>query len=490
MFGATNTKRLIIFTKYYTMKTGLFLATSIVLSAAITGDVVFAKPSGVGNTWTAQGQATKATITGGPWTLGQGPTTPTAASVGYCVNGVPQKNPGTNFFQPYYFPFTVGQGLNLQGYFDYRPKDSNEAIVAASSKDGGHTWKFQQEVLELNPNLCPSSDDTTNAATYPASNTNDGLLSGNDAGQGHPFVMQTNGKRFLYTLDRTTNNVDVVGLVVHQLKPAAQKPLDPTPRTFDVSTPTEPLTSPQPEHTTGLLNPDGIIAEVPGSVPHAVLYLQKQKDSDNQGATALPSAQQCASPPPGADQVGKKPNHDIVTPRLATTTDGIHFTDLGAVNGLNDPTSVSWTGTRYVGPRGTLIELSNHRFGLFFSGGNCLDADSDAFHYIGYAESSDLRNWTVVNGINHPIASIKQITVASNDSSNSGQPINIPANAPVIATQDWFWQRVYSPSATLVSKHQVSLVFAGYKVKGPSSDYSNYRTITQTTLNSSVSLGF
>jgi hypothetical protein len=381
--------------------------------------------------------------------------------------------------------------MNLQGYFDYRPKDSNEAIVAAFSKDGGRSWKFQQEVLELNPGLCPSSDITTNAQTYPSSSTNDGLLSGNDAGQGHPFVMEIQGKRFVYTVDRVDNtdhHVDKDGLVVHKLHPTEEKPLNGAPRTFDVSTTTKPLTSRQPKHTIGLLNPDGIITEVPGSFPRVVLYLQKQKGADNTGSTALPVAQQCATPPQGADQAGKKANHDIVTPRLAETEDGIHFTDLGPVKGLNDSTSVSWTGTRYVGPRGTLIKLPHHRWGLFFSGGNCLDADSDAFHYIGYAESNDLHDWSVINGLNNPIASIKSITVASNDSSNLGQPITIPANAPVVPTEEWFWQRVYSPSATLLSRHQISLVFAGYKVKGPSSDYSNYRTISQVTLKSSLGL--
>ena len=63
-------------------------------------------------------------------------------------------------------------------------------------------------------------------------------------------------------------------------------------------------------------------------------------------------------------------------------------------------------------PNGTLIKLSNGNWGLFFGGGNCLDGDSDAFHAIMYAESngSDLTNWTVINGINNPIASIAQVT--------------------------------------------------------------------------------
>lgn len=467
-----------------------FLATSIVLNVAIVGDAALADPTVVTNIWTVAVDASKSTITGGPWTLGQGPTSKTSPSAGYCVNGVPQSNPGTNLFQPYYFPLTIGKGLRLEGYFDYRPKDSNEAIVAASSNDAGHTWTFQQKVLELNPGLCPSSDSTTNAQTYPSSATNDGLLSGNDAGQGHPFVMDIKKKRFLYTLDRTTNNVDFVGLVAHKLQPTKTQPLNPTPTSFDVSTATKPLTSPQPIHTTGLLNPDGIISEIPGIYPRVVLYLQKQKNSDNTGTTALPTSQQCPTPPVGAAQAGKKPNHDIVTPRLAKTEDGINFTDLGPVTGLNDSTTVSWTSTRYVGPRGTLLRLPHERFGLFFSGGNCLDADSDAFHYIGYAESSDLRNWTVINGINNPIASVNGISVVSNDSSNSGSQINIPANAPLIATQDWFLQRVYSPSVTLLPNNQVSLVFAGYNTKSPSDNPANYRTITQTTLNSFLELRY
>jgi len=38
---------------------------------------------------------------------------------------------------------------------------------------------------------------------------------------------------------------------------------------------------------------------------------------------------------------------------LATTADGLNFTDLGAVNGLNDPTTVSYTAIRYTAPNGT-----------------------------------------------------------------------------------------------------------------------------------------
>ena len=461
------------------MKTVLFALATGLLNLVIVGNVASAAPIAK-NTWTIApgGAVTETKITGGPWTLGQGPNTVTLPSVGYCKNGVPQRNPGTQTMRPYYFPITIGQGKNLQGYFDYRPKDSNEAIVAASSKDGGLTWKFQQEALELNPGLCPTNETLTNAASYPRSATADGLNSANDAGIGHPYVMDVKRKRFLYTLDRTTGHVNVDGLLVNELKPTATKPLSPTSPIFKTDVP----------HTTGLLNPDGIITEVPGSFPRTVMYLQKQRAADNIGSTAFPANQQCAVPPVGADQVGKKANHDIVTPRLATTVDGINFTDLGPVTGLNDSKTVSWTKTRYVGPRGTLVQLPRGRYGLFFSGGNCLDADSDAFHYIGYAESSNLRNWMVINGIDNPIASVKQITVLSNDVDTTGKQIKIPANTPLIATQESFLQRVYSPSATLFGNNQVSLVFAGYKVKGPASDFSNYRTIDRVILKSALPL--
>jgi hypothetical protein len=40
----------------------------------------------------------------------------------------------------------------------------------------------------------------------------------------------------------------------------------------------------------------------------------------------------------------RKPNHDVTTVRVATTTDGITFTDVGVASGLNDPTTVALNG--------------------------------------------------------------------------------------------------------------------------------------------------
>src|SRR5262249_49918960 len=121
------------------------------------------------------------------------------------------------------------------------------------------------------------------------------------------------------------------------------------------------------------------------------------------------------------------PNTDVATVRLAQTMDGVAFTDMGAVMGLNDSTTTSYLGTRWVAPGGTIVKVDATHYGLFFSGGNCMDADSDSFHYVGYAESTDLKNWTIVNGIQNPVASL--LTEVLNV---SGASTTIPAQMPVV----------------------------------------------------------
>ena len=210
--------------------------------------------------------------------------------------------------------------------------------------------------------------------------------------------------------------------------------------------------------------------------------MQKILDGDNTGTTAFPAAQHCNAAP-----FSGKTNHDISNVRLATTTDGVHFTDLGIVNGLNDPTTVDYNKTRWISPRATLLDIhgDGSLWGMYFSGGNCLDGDSDAFHYIGYAESTDMRNWTVYNDINHPIASINTITTANQA---GGATVTIPANAPVIPTQPWFAQRLYAPTAVRVDATHLSLTFAGYGVQTPNNDLLNYRAIGNVVLTVSQAL--
>ena len=85
---------------------------------------------------------------------------------GYCgmgnntaeTTGAPVRQPaGTTLpFAPAYFPHIVrNSDGSLTGYFDYRPKDTDEAIVAATSTDNGKDWTYDSEALEQNPLVLP-----------------------------------------------------------------------------------------------------------------------------------------------------------------------------------------------------------------------------------------------------------------------------------------------------------------------------------------------
>ncbi len=417
---------------------------------------------------------------------------------------------------PFYFPLVyssvntpTGNAFGGQppiiGLFDWRPKDIDEALVAAESDDNGKTWYFMQTVLELNPDYtnpisggysagatntgCPSAITGTNANTTSVT----GSIA--DDGWGHAAVIQLPGAgnvktgQFLYMLDRDPNKVDSVPLHVINLTGSSNKfPIWNTNSTGvganDIKSISSALVNTAGSATpvvvrdsVGLLNPDGIMAVFPtapsaaAGTPITVLYVQKILNGDNTGATAMPAAQQCAKAP-----FSGKVNHDISNVRLATTTDGVTFTDLGIVAGLNDPTTVDYNQTRWVSPRGTLIDINGDGsvWGLYFGGGNCLDGDSDAFHFIGYAESTDKQHWTVFNDINHPIASINTITTKNQ---SSGSMVTIPANAPLFATERWFAERLYAPTATQLDSTHLSLTFAGYGVQSPNTDLLSYRQI-------------
>jgi len=113
---------------------------------------------------------------------------------------------------PYYFPFAMHNPNDprvLTGFFDYRPKDTDEALVVANSFDGGRSWHFVDEKLELNPNTC-------------------GDLIQNDNGEGHAFVTRVNGSYYLYMLNRVSGDTLGQGLLVHKLsfRPRRSNPLD------------------------------------------------------------------------------------------------------------------------------------------------------------------------------------------------------------------------------------------------------------------------
>ncbi|GGP27134.1 hypothetical protein [Silvimonas amylolytica] len=421
------------------------------------------------------------------------------ATVGTFVT--PPTDPMVNM-APFYFPLVYTSNLTTAGHvtttstpliglFDWRPKDINESVVAAESDDNGKTWYFMQNVLELNPGSCPTDVHSTFASTDA------------DDGWGHASILQLPGTsaatgQMLYTLNRDPAQVDVAPLNVIALPLASAKfPLWNTnttnPGGQDINTISTALTNTAGatnpvvvKQTVGLLNPDGILAVVPNTdptKPTTVIYVQKILNGDKTGSTAMPTANQCTAAP-----FSGKTNHDISNVRLATTMDGINFIDQGVVSGLNDPTSVDYNKTRWISPRGTLIDINGDgsRWGLLFSGGNCLDGDSDAFHYIGYAESTDLKNWTVFNDINSPIASINSITT-TNQGGNKNT-VTVPANTPVIPTQPWFAQRLYAPSAVQIDATHLSMTFAGYAVQTPGTNLMNYRQIGNVMLTTSKSL--
>jgi hypothetical protein len=429
---------------------------------------------------------------------------------------------------PFYFPLvytttntTTGNAFGgkspIIGLFDWRPKDIDEAVVVAESDDDGRTWYFMQTVLELFPDTtnpvsggysatstatgCPAAVTGTNASATAANGSTA------DDGWGHASILQLPGVgnvktgQFLYLLDRNTNGiVDVAPLHVINLTGSSNKfPIWNTNATTvgandiksigtaltNTTGSTTPVTV---QSTVGLLQPDGIMAVFPtaptaaAGSPVTVLYVQKILDGDDTGATAMPAAEQCNKAP-----FSGKTNHDISNVRLATTTDGITFTDLGVISGLNDPTTVDYDGTRWISPRGTLLDVhgDGSLWGLYFSGGNCLDGDSDAFHYIGYAESTDRMHWTVFNDINHPIASINTITTTNQA---GGKTVTIPARSPVFPTQPWFAERLYAPTATQIDATHLSLTFAGYAVQTPATDLLAYREIGNVVLTVSLPL--
>ena len=90
---------------------------------------------------------------------------------------------------------------------------------------------------------------------------------------------------------------------------------------------------------------------VPGSSPLEIIYEQKILNGDNTGKTAFPASKQCNTfwaNYYAINPFGTAVNDDITYLRLASTADGINFKDLGPLMGLNDPTTVSFTGTRWL----------------------------------------------------------------------------------------------------------------------------------------------
>ena len=425
----------------------------------------------------------------------------------YCsASGEPTVNHGKSVMQPYYFPFVRRRGNLLEGLFDYRPRNEQETTVAAISLDWGASWIFRDKALALNP-YCPwdaTDPDNLNVnvngtkTPYGSSNANAA-----DNGLGHAFALSVKGKQRVYHLNRANGHIDSDQLVVHPLHRGEDFSLYGLPEFGYVS----PLASggyPKLEATagatTGLTDPDAILGAVHLGESTAVLYVSKDIST---GDKNFPPNQVCPATPAFAltNLVNKKPrktNHDVITIRVATTADGLNFTDVGAATGLSDQTTVALNGIRWLGS-GSILRIHDGRYGLFFGAGNCLDNDSDGFHFIGYAETDnpvrapgDLMKWHVVNGFDNPILSTDTVVDPSG-------PRSYPLNAPLVNlhgvdalsaaqvapfkaptpgyTTNFFSGRVYDPQAVQSDERTVTIVFAGYNTPQPSNNLGDYRSI-------------
>jgi hypothetical protein len=122
-------------------------------------------------------------------------------------------------FAPYYFPYVVRNADgSLTGYFDWRPKDADEAIVSATSTDNGKTWTATGEALNQNGTYCPSADT-------------------NDDGLGHPYVaaLDSGGTdNQLYTLQRADGDYTGTSLDTYPVTPSAADPLTGVPASTSV----------------------------------------------------------------------------------------------------------------------------------------------------------------------------------------------------------------------------------------------------------------
>jgi hypothetical protein len=129
-------------------------------------------------------------------------------------------NHGFSLMQPFYFPFVRRRGGVLEGFFDYRPRNQQEATVEAISNDWGASWIFMSKHLALNP-YCPWDPTDPDKLNVDVNGVKTGYGSSSanaaDNGQGHPTVLSVNGAQYVYTLNRANGHIDSDELVVHKL---------------------------------------------------------------------------------------------------------------------------------------------------------------------------------------------------------------------------------------------------------------------------------
>jgi hypothetical protein len=147
-------------------------------------------------------------------------------------------------------------------------------------------------------------------------------------------------------------------------------------------------------------------------------------------------------------------NEDYTVARVAYTYDGLHFTDLGQVSGLNDPTSNSSSVLRWIGSRGTVITNPDGTYGLFLSGAYAADGDSDAFNQIFYSSSKDGVHWSSPQkliGTDYTFSALQQQTV----------------NGGALGVTGYYSGRVYDPTVVQNTNGTLTMLFAGYSTPKP-----------------------
>ena len=416
-----------------------------------------------------------------------------------------------SLMQPFYFPLVRQRGDVLEGFFDYRPRNEEEATVSAISTDWGVHWTFTGKALALNP-FCPAdpTDPDNNNVIVNGNVTPYGSdpNSAGDNGLGHSFILKVKGASFIYHLNRANNHIDFDPLVVHRLSKDSDDPLFGLPE-FGFVSPLSgggyPTLEPTAMATKGLTDPDAILGAVHTREDEtAIIYVSKNLTP---GDANFPTNEVCPSTPAFAlttliNKKARKANHDVISIRVATTSDGINFKDVGAAAGLEDPTTVALNGIRWLGS-GSILRLSDGRYGMFFGAGSCIDNDSDGFHFIGYAETdepvrkpSDLLKWHVINGFDNPILSTDRVV---DPTTNTAYPANAPLvnvtgadelSAAQVApfprpnvingttySTNFFSGRAYDPQAVYTDERTVTIVFAGYNTPQPSNNLGDYRTI-------------
>ncbi|MFI9272678.1 hypothetical protein ACIGXM_18435 [Kitasatospora sp. NPDC052896] len=147
-------------------------------------------------------------------------------------------------------------------------------------------------------------------------------------------------------------------------------------------------------------------------------------------------------------------NEDYTVVRAAYTYDGLHFTDLGQVAGLNDPAGNSDSVLRWIGSRGTVVTNPDGSYGLFLSGAYASDGDSDAFNQIFYSSSRDGERWSAPQKLIGTDYTFSALTEQA-------------AGGGALDVSGYYSGRVYDPTVVRNDNGTLTMVFAGYSTPKP-----------------------